>query len=332
MSEPLPDDPLRRLVPLLRRATRVFAALAAVYAVLWFVHHRFPYYGEGGRVVTAEKLRHVSDQPIFPNDAPRRVVIFGNSKVLSGFVPDRFDELGGGRVVSYNLGLPNAEEFVSVLETLLRAGSVPTDVLITIPWEEPPPRNPLVFVHDDEAMLARLVPFRHIVRDGAIFLRRALRRGGPAALYRETQRDSRQILADRGYYFISGQSHFAGDRLPDDFRVDSDQPEVQQLRRPPVDGPVFRRLESLLEQHDIQAWLVPTYYRIGQYAPAGDRPNEALVQALANHPRFHVLGPDYALYPNALFSDRVHLNREGALRHTEYLWSVFAAAAEPAAP
>ena len=68
---------------------------------------------------------------------------------------------------------------------------------------------------------------------------------------------------------------------------------------------------------------MPTYYREGEFRPAPDEPNEVVIKALASNRRFHVLGPDYETYPNSLFSDRLHLNKEGAQLYTDRLWQLF---------
>lgn len=306
-----------------RRAGITLGLLAAVYGVLFFLQRTFPYVGEGGDVVVLEKIRHAETQPIFPSDADRRLVIFGNSKVLSGFVPDTFDSLSGGRIASYNMGLPEARQVVPYLESLIKAGNIPTDVLITILWTSPPEKNPLVLIDQDQELVKRLVPFRYLIRDSAIFLRRSVYRGGFSALYAETRRASQQVLTDRGYYFITGQSRYKNEQLPPDFQLKSDTPDTQFTRIAEQEGSAYERLTELLEEHSIQAYIAPTYYRIPENAPRPSVEPE-LRAAFAEHPSITVFdGPAYFSYSNDQFSDRLHLNRDGAQRYTRDLWELF---------
>jgi len=306
-----------------RRCLGTALLAVSVYLMLTWVYRRFPYIGEGGSVVVAEKYTHVTSQPIFSGASDRRLVIFGNSKALSGFIPDYFDELSGHSFTSYNLGMPDSQRFVHLLEDMVEMGNTPTHVFITILWEDPPASNPLVLIREDKEVLDRLFPFHSLPRDMAIFIRRSRFRGGLQALYAETARDSRQVLEDRGYYFISGQSVYPDDRLPDDFGLRTDTPGRARVSESAAHNEWYRRLMRVLEQHHIHAYLVPTYYRENEYAPR-DHADPERVRFFADNPHIEEFdGPEYLLYPNRLFSDPVHLNREGARRHTEELWSRF---------
>ena len=72
-------------------------SLFVVFWVSFFVLYlRFPYLKNGSDVVFDAKLRWEASGPIFPAD-PRvvRLLIFGNSKILAGFVPSSWS-LGPG--------------------------------------------------------------------------------------------------------------------------------------------------------------------------------------------------------------------------------------------
>src|ERR1700761_7032413 len=88
----------------------------SLFAVLWLIffalYRRFPYLKNGSDLVFQAKLRWEAGGAIFPED-PRivRVLIFGNGKILAGFVPSVFDELAAGdgrRVSSFNSGFPGS--------------------------------------------------------------------------------------------------------------------------------------------------------------------------------------------------------------------------------
>jgi hypothetical protein len=291
---------------------------AALYGSSLALYEAFPYVGEGARLIYERKLEFIEQNSIFPSDDGRKVAVFGNSKVLSGFVPDIFDSLAPGEAFSYNLGLPDADRFIPALEKLIDSGNLPTDIIITMPWMEPPPQNPLVFIDDDKKLIQELVPFRRFPRDLAIFFYRSRYRGGIQALYEETKILSDKVLIDRGYHFVAGQSLYPNSKLPDDYTLNSDQPEKFFVRDFSFDGSAFQRLSRILEDNRIRAFIVPTYHRIHEYR-SDPGPNLELRRGVADSTHIWVLGNDYLSLPNHLFSDPVHVNREGAVHYTKVI-------------
>src|ERR1700753_1164313 len=83
------------------RPTRCASALlwtVSLFVVLWFtflfLYRRFPYLKNGSDVVFTAKLNFEAKGIVFPSDADvLRVLIFGNSKILAGFLPSLFDQL-----------------------------------------------------------------------------------------------------------------------------------------------------------------------------------------------------------------------------------------------
>jgi hypothetical protein len=163
----------------------------------------------------------------------------------------------------------------------------------------------------------------------------ARKQGGLSALYQYSRHQIEQMLADRGYFFISGSARFADNRLPPSFTMWIDkvhgtwwwhlnvEEETNVHARDVVaTGPQFTRLKEIANDSGIRFVFIPTYARVTH----ADRPpkiNEATVQALAPYsPQFSVVGPDYIIYPNRYFSDEVHLNEEGADVYTRDLWDI----------
>lgn len=309
----------------MRSSLRILLLAGCFFSVLYSascgLYEAFPYVGEGSRIVYERKLEYLKDHSIFPSDVERKIAVFGNSKILSAFIPDLFDKLSGGRAYSYNLGLPDADRFIPVLEELIATENIPTDIIITSAWQDPPKKNPLVLIDNDQELIMRLVPFRNLARDTAIFINRSRYRGGVEALYKETKRLSDKVLEDRGYHFIAGQSSYSDARLPEDFALNSDQPDVYLVRDFSFDGSAFERLSRILEEHAIRAFIAPTYYRVHQYKP-DPQPNARLLDGVVDNPHVRVLGRDYLSLPNRLFSDPLHVNPEGARLYTTTLWEL----------
>lgn len=324
-SAPPPQYDRRRF---LKRMAWVLLLFMAVYGGLYAANAALPYVGEGASVVYNTKVEHVRRAKIFEKAGDRRkLVIFGNSKMLSGFVPELWDELSGGEFYSYNLGLPNASKFIPVLEAMVASGNIPTEVFITIPWERSKDHNPLVFVENDKEIINQIVPFRNFFRDLAIFANRSRHKGGMKKLYGETEMYARKVIEDRGYHFIIGQSIHPNHELPDDKTLPADQPGRWTLRGAPektnpVDGSPnehYQRLSNLLARHKIKAYFVPSYFRTTEWKPKPGRDPE-LVERFKDDPNIGVIGPDYFSLPNRLFSDFVHVNEKGAREYTRMLW------------
>ena len=110
--------------------------MASIWLALYAIHAALPNIRPGADVVYEAKFRFIQTQQVFPPNAPIRVAMFGNSKTLAGFDPISFDTLAGGRVHSYNAGLPNWEEFVDNLEVLCARGQAPKHVLLQIAWSD----------------------------------------------------------------------------------------------------------------------------------------------------------------------------------------------------
>jgi hypothetical protein len=292
------------------------------------IHVSFPYFQPGSNIVTDAKRSWSLTHPLFDDDAQIRALVFGNSKTLASFNPALFDtrvaEAGvSGKVQSINEALPGERRFVVYLNQLLSAGARPTHVLIQFP---PIPEDHELnwgdWLRHDKMIVDTLFPFRTMPRDFTLFVFAAIGHGGIAGFYRESEQVAQQVVHDRGYYFLKGQSHFAGDRLPDDFRLPTDTPAKAGTR--PIDTalPPFMRLSDLAKRYGFKVILFPPTYRTGELAPAPAR--DPVEQIVPGHPELVVLGDDYWLMPPRYFSDPVHPNVEGADIYTARLAALVA--------
>lgn len=311
---------LARTVGDVRRLVRAFstggAVVLAIWSTLFVLHSAFPYLRPGADIIYSAKIAGTRTATLFPPTAKTKLLIFGNSKVLAGFIPRVFDaalERRGFHVSSYNFGLPNAEHFVGELEDLVRRGQIPNIILVTIPWKATQ-HSISVFkpIESDRAIVDAAFPFRHLPRDLCVFLALSLSRGGVRALYEQGHESIVQMRADRGYYFIAGESHHLNNRLPDEFTLESDTPSRPAPRLLDFRTAEFDRLAVILKHFQIRCILVPTYFRPRQFASVPNPTSEILWHG----PTIEQIGPDYYNYSNALFSDIAHLNPIGAEQYT----------------
>jgi hypothetical protein len=255
-------------------------------------------------------------------------LIFGNSKILAGFVPATFDQMSAAdhwNVSSFNSGFPGSDLLLPPLKAMCERGQAPNLLLLTQPWGDDPPRRGIFrLIPDDHVVIDEIFPFRNFLRDFTAFLLNAPGRGGVVSYYRESEENERQVIAQRGYHLITEQSHFPGGRLPDDFHLEADQPTEVIPRIPSLQSGQIFQLNQLVQQYHMDCYYVPYYLRIGEAAPAAayDADFGALVE---QRTACRLLGPDYYLYPNRLFADQTHLDEAGARVYTEALFRLLKA-------
>jgi hypothetical protein len=301
-----------------------FSLFVFLWLIFFALYRRFPYLKNGSDLVFRAKLRWEAGGAIFPDD-PRfvRVLLFGNSKILAGFVPSLFDRLAatsGLHVSSFNSGFPGSDLVLPPLRAMCARGQAPNVLLLSLPWRADPPRRTLLrFLPDDHAVIEALFPFRNLMMDFTSFLMRAPGNGGLAAYYRAAEQNESRVIAQRGYYLISEQSNFPNGRLPDDFHLASDQPNTIFVRTAPPPGSEAVELNRLISQYRIHCYFVPFYLRLGEVAPAPAY-DQRFATAVERATPCKLVGPDYFLYPNQFFSDQTHLNKAGAELYTEALF------------
>jgi hypothetical protein len=316
-----------------RRFTWLMARYVFGFAVLWLVFYEifilFPFVSTGADVVYRAKLQQEFHGDVFPeNHASQRVLIFGNSKILAGFSPDEFDQLAvtnNSSYYSYNSGYPARPAFVPELrEMVKRESGVPNILLLTIPWENTTNRvNIFRLPWNDHDIAETIFPFRYLVRDFFSFLITSRQHGGPLNYYREGRANVAKMLKDRGYYFVYEQSHYPNDSLPDDFHLPSDQPTTVMTRSADPESAQLSELNQIITEHHIRCYFVPQYMREGEYAPSPEK-DQAFADLLRLHSSCKLLGPDYLLYANPMFSDRAHLNRTGSQIYTKAIYDLVA--------
>jgi hypothetical protein len=320
-----PKEPWR----VFRRGVFYFALMSAtVWLLLYSLYISFPYLQSGSDIVTVAKRSYSLTHPLFEDDAHIRILVFGDSKTLAAFNPRVFDDQLAqngisGKVQSFNEGLPGERRFLIYLEKILASGTRPTHILAQYPpapadhettWTE--------WLRHDKMIVDTLFPFRTLPRNLALFLFSAPAHGGIPEFYRESRQLAEQIMSDRGYYFIKSQSHFADDRLPDDYRLATDTPGRTFSREIDTTSVAFARLSALSQRYGFKIIFFPAPYRAGEFAPAPIRNSGAA--SMPGWPQFAIAGEDYWLMPPRYFSDPIHVNVTGAEAYSARLASLLA--------
>jgi hypothetical protein len=306
--------------------------LLAGFLILWCaffgLYSATPYLRNASDVVKFAKQKYVSGGEAFPESATAtKIAVFGNSKVLSGFIPDEFDRLAsrdGNRTYSYNAGFPSQSEseFIDELETMTDRGVSPDIVLLAYTWESKPRHlSPFKLSSDDNHLANAIFPFRFFARNLSRFAVSSKRFGGLRAFYLKTKAASDRVLRSRGYYFIEELSQFPNNRLPSTYTLPSDHPNAVTPRNPDFNSAELDRLNRVIEKHHIRCLFIPEHARSTAAAPASSNDAE-FAGSLAQHSTCRTLGPDYFSYSPVLYSDDLHLNPEGARGYTEDLYKL----------
>jgi hypothetical protein len=321
-AEPVVDQPVNEL----RQVARLMITFIARFSLLWLlafsVWKSLPFVRPGADIVNESKVAFLSGGELYPRRASIRIAVFGNSRMLSGFVPERFDREVGRGVESYNLALAGNSFFLDELERLANSGNPPTHVLLQSVWDSQQGETFLNAIKQDRAIIKWAFPFRTFPRDLILFAVLSRSRNGLMAYYRKSADTVQAIAKDRGYFFIESQSHFPGHRLPDDYELPTDTPSVVRPRPVTTSGRAFERIKELSQKYNFQVILIPDNFRRKAFAKP-PLVNEAVDRALTPFKRFHRIGPDYLPFENRYYSDPVHLNPEGAQLYTEILAHAF---------
>jgi hypothetical protein len=308
-----------RWAPLRSGFVSFCSASALLWLVLYGAHVGFPYIRNGADIIFDAKVRYLETQEAFSAKAQRRIIVFGDSKMLAGFDPAIFGEALPAGTESFNAGRPANSRFMVLLKRILERGTRPTHIFVEVPPVDDGETGWLDYIRHDKKLVGLLFPFRTLPRDLTLFLFQARRGGGVVESYMENARTADRVIEDKGYYFIKAQSLFPDDRLPDAYRLPTDSPTKARPRVIDPEVPAFRDLVGLAATYKFKVVFIPTPYRVGEVAPASADDSSEGVAPVGGLPGFYVAGPSHWLYEPRYFSDPVHLNKEGAALYSRRL-------------
>jgi hypothetical protein len=312
-----------------RRISFICFGFALIWVLFYAVWANFPYLSSGSEVAFRAKIQAERSGEIFRNPQPgqKKLLIFGSSKILAGFVSQQFDDAAaqnGFSIRCFNSGYPARDSFVPQLKMMTDSGTIPDVLLLTEAWSKAPGPSLFQPIEDEHVVAETIFPFRYLIRDSLSFLSNARQHGGIANYYPLAQRNVEQMMKDGGYYFIAEQSHYEHDRLPDNFSEPTDNASHVASRVANAQWAQGVELRRMIAHYRMVCFYVPAYARQGAVAAAPR--NNAAFQAAAEAVGCQVMGADYFSYPNALFSDEIHLNKEGARVFTADLFTTMQAA------
>ena len=266
--------------------------------------------------MVSEKRQWLQSTSIFSTTKIPRVVFFGSSRGLAGFIPETFDALAGRRVESINFAHQGGgREVVSYLEQMMQLDNKPTHVILSQCLQAK--SKDYGTWRDDDWIMSRLFPFRRFARAVVLWVVKSISGDG----FLETLKGSDQAIADlrqaRGYHFIAQLSMFPDHQLPSDLMTSADRPEDIVSRPCTPEDPEFVKLRKLKNQYGFRVIVAPTAVRENSLA-------EAVEIDSWEHADITVAGPYYWRLPSKYFADFKHLNRAGAELYTKRLWELLA--------
>lgn len=294
-------------------------SLVFLYGLFYVIDDKNLYLKDGSGAVNKTKRQVLSNQAAKDKTDKPLLFFIGDSRIMSGFVPEVFDSLSGEMVKSYNFAM-GGEQMYSVFEYLKRMEVKPDILLIQQTWPEASAQKMDLMPIGDLSM-KDLLPFKSLVRDMMIFAGRGMKQGySLPEYYRLTQGYCETMLSNRGYFFIASEALFPNHQLPEDYQLSADDAtKITHLELDPS-GKYFKKIRQYALENDIKIIVAPECRRKGERKnadPSAIRNRESL----SGDPHIYVTpGPPYHLLDNKYFSDARHLNPEGARKWTQMLY------------
>ncbi len=274
---------------------------------------------------------------VHPFDRTKKSVVFiGNSVVLAGIMPTVFDETLAGKTDSYNFSLPalpiGAGMFI--LQSIVEHWGKPDYVVLQIFIDENRDATGLFdtnavqgigiseflsyVIHRPNKAFALnyAFPLRMNIQNAVKYLTQLIK---DRSALNETRTNNQEILKklrdDRGWFYIRQQAYFPDGRLPEGFGTK--KPADLTPREPtPFEwkiDPYLRKFFDYAAQQQIKILLIGPVRRVNSEPPLTRMPDEFLeIPKLYPNVRVSPKSWQQRFYSNYYFSDKTHLNADGA--------------------
>ncbi|MCG3204219.1 MAG: hypothetical protein KCHDKBKB_00929 [Elusimicrobia bacterium] len=302
-------------------------------------------YNQGVFLVIHEKRKWAKERHMF--DPQKKSVIFlGNSVQLAALKPQDFDNATQQKTQSFNFSLPALPigPGLFVLQSLCQSWGKPDYIVVRIVTDNS--RIPGLFDTNAVQGIGGREFFSYLFRrsnkafalNGIFPLRMNI--GGtlkylknlvldPEDIHR-TYSENRSILdqlrADRGWYYIEQQAIFPDGRLPDDYAL-VDPKHLTPLVPDPFEwspDAYFKQFLDYTAEQGIKILLISSVYREGTAAPWASQPPE-FIEIPKHYPHVYVSKHSWErkFLPNRFWSDKTHLNPEGARLYSQMIAADF---------
>jgi len=302
-----------------------------------------------GAAIICESKRHLVRSNQINNNKRINTFFIGNSKILTGLIPDYFDMDLNGAVTSFNLSLPALPvgPHYYCLKDYIKNNTPPQYIVIYLSTYRgmiDSMAGKLVRYYCNQGSMSfhELLSYSIFFRDPWILIYHIL----PQLMFSDFvdsytfnnlfHKDDiikirehnmtllTRMVKDRGYYFIEEQARFPDKALPEDFSEDMHPNQTRPIFD--VDSDIFLdKFFRFTSSEGIKVLLIEPPYRRGQYSQFSEIPAQykAILQRYDNV----YIAPDgwkTKFYENRYFSDPTHLNHEGAILYTREIAHEFA--------
>ncbi|MFN0117489.1 MAG: hypothetical protein ACKVQC_04240 [Elusimicrobiota bacterium] len=272
-----------------------------------------------------------------------KVVFLGNSIILSGIIPEEFDRTFSGKTSTINLALPALPigPGYFALKDLVEAGEKPDVVVVRLVLDNSDQpglfdfnviqglRFPEEFlsylIHRKNRAFALnyLVPLRMYTNETIRFLKNALfNREDIVSSKKRNETEAKKMINDRGYYFIRDQNIFPEGRLPEGFDI-LDPKQIKAIEPGKFiwgQDPYLEKFLEYTQKNGIKVFLIGSIYREFTTGLFTQKPSSC-IEISKKYP--HVMSGEKSwqskFLGNYYFSDRVHLNNDGAKIYTRWV-------------
>ena len=295
-------------------------------------------YKDGASIVCEEKRIAVRKKIWKASEDKINVLYFGASGILTALIPEVFDSVLNQQTYSMNLALPALPigSYYHYFLDYLENNPAPEHIIMTYHVDDEPillfntygnqginfPREVVSYFlnrPDKNQIINYLLPFHVYWKSLFRYYYNSV--FNPSHIEETSKRNElivRDMIKERGYYFIMEQARFPDGRLPENYMEESDCPDCELKIFDPDTDVYVDRFFKLTKELNVEVLLISYPVRKGVYKQFETTP-EPIRKLVDRYENISIPSDGWKLpfYPNKYFSDPVHLNKSGALLFTK---------------